>query len=361
MDQEAFTIEIDSEYERFIQTCVRANSLNPFSAEERQNLESKYRQYFPYEQWSSFEIWWNCPFDTTGRRDILRDSLKHYYRDNHVEVSEVFPLFMRLFTNSCTPHLVKDAVSRIIMYDKELVSLWETTDLTTTCVGENDTRVVNPVDDTSDGDVPDVFDPPGCYSGEPDRDANTPGESDRVVNAPGELPVPCIGDRESSTLLNSLDQPGNDDDDYPMHYGLDDKRAVLNIYENVKRRIPDAVAPDLSFCKKYSPSSLRDDTLLNCAAIVYESYNCGSEEPIKKITAKYAEMADIPWFQIDQMKKLVFRKSGIYNNIKKIIRCRNCNQWSLTNHVFCPKCCRNPSSVTNWELCRLYVCGSKNC
>lgn len=72
-------------------------------------------------------------------------------------------------------------------------------------------------------------------------------------------------------------------------------------------------------------------------------------------------MADIPWFQIDQMKKLVFRKSGIYNNIKKIIRCRNCNQWSLTNHVFCPKCCRNPSSVTNWELCRLYVCGSKNC
>lgn len=72
-------------------------------------------------------------------------------------------------------------------------------------------------------------------------------------------------------------------------------------------------------------------------------------------------MADIPWFQIDQMKKLVFRKSGIYHNIKKIIRCRNCNQWSLTNHVFCPKCCRNPSSVTNWELCRLYMCGSKNC
>lgn len=100
---------------------------------------------------------------------------------------------------------------------------------------------------------------------------------------------------------------------------------------------------------------------MNCAAIVYESYNCGSEEPIKKITAKYAEMADIPWFQIDQMKKLVFRKSGIYHNIKKIIRCRNCNQWSLTNHVFCPKCCRNPSSVTNWELCRLYMCGSKNC
>ena len=122
--------------------------MNPFSAEERQNLESKYR--LDHRVWimiidSTFRmnsglllryvempdalywIGWNCPFDTTGRRDILRDSLKHYYRDNHVEASEVFPLFMRLFTNSCTPHIVKDAVSRFMCGSELIIIIVECT------------------------------------------------------------------------------------------------------------------------------------------------------------------------------------------------------------------------------------------
>lgn len=122
--------------------------LNPFSAEGRQNLESKYRLdlrvwimiidstfrmnsglLLRYVEMPDALYWigWNCPFDTTGRRDILRDSLKHYYRDNHVEVSEVFPLFMRLFTNSCTPHLIKDAVSRIMCGSELIIIIVECT------------------------------------------------------------------------------------------------------------------------------------------------------------------------------------------------------------------------------------------
>ena len=105
--------------------------MNPFSAEERQNLESKYRLdlLLRYVEMPDALYWigWNCPFDTTGRRDILRDSLKHYYRDNHVEASEVFPLFMRLFTNSCTPHIVKDAVSRIMCGSELIIIIVECT------------------------------------------------------------------------------------------------------------------------------------------------------------------------------------------------------------------------------------------
>lgn len=94
---------------------------------------------------------------------------------------------------------------------------------------------------------------------------------------------------------------------------------------------------------------------------MYESYNSGSEESIRKITAGYAKLGGKDWYNISVMKKLVFRKSSIYHNTKKIICCRNCKHWSLTNHVFCPHCCRKPSSGIDWELCRLFKCGAQNC
>ena len=45
---------------------------------------------------------------------MLRDALKDYYKNHHVEASVVFPMFYRLYHSSRSPQIVRDAVLRIM-------------------------------------------------------------------------------------------------------------------------------------------------------------------------------------------------------------------------------------------------------
>lgn len=43
------------------------------------------------------------------------------------------------------------------------------------------------------------------------------------------------------------------------------------------------------------------------------------------------------------------------------MQCPVCEDWLLTDHVFCPKCCKKPGEPADWNKIRLFECGSAVC
>ena len=98
--------------------------------------------------------------------------------------------------------------------------------------------------------------------------------------------------------------------------------------------------------------------IAQCLSLLYTGV---SENQAKRILHCISKATGIEEMTLPAMRRTLFACSCICDGIQRVVCCPKCGEWSLTNKVFCPRCCTEAHERDDMEAYRLFECGCKEC